>query len=109
MSSINTLPFLIHTPDLENRAPDEEGGLIPSSPEGHLMKCTVAKEAEAGQGLRGVGPELAPKDHPPGKDAMTGWPWGSALSHFPSLVPCLPRSTYLHLRHKNHQLDDFSS
>lgn len=69
MNSINTLPFLIHTPDLENQAPDEERGLIPSSPEGHLMKCIVAIEAEAGQRLRGVGPELAPRDHPPRKDS----------------------------------------
>lgn len=51
--------------DLENQAPGEEGGLIPSTPEGHLKKGIGAVEADARDGLRRVEPGLAPGHHPP--------------------------------------------
>lgn len=111
----SSLPFLIHTPkgpqnksfsadftDLENQAPSKEGGLIPSTPGEPLKKCIGAMAVDAGDRLSRGEPGLAPAHHPPcplasctrglnDRAAFRAVP----CPHTLSLVPCLPRSTYL--------------
>lgn len=123
MSSVKTLPFsssYIRLQVLRKRSQlisltwrtkplVRKGGLNSKHTRGTPQEGLGAVEADAGDGLRRIEPGLAPRHHPPCPCAshmqgLNDWVASRAVPHPQplSLVPCLPRRTYLHHRHENH-------
>lgn len=110
------LPFPIHTPKapqnkifsadftgLENQAPDGEGGLNFSHPRGvppYEMHWGCESRGrvgtEKGRGRAGTQRPYARAQWAGGLPSRVPTP----TPPLPRLVPCLPRTTYLHLRHE---------